>query len=130
MQLTPVSTNATGTEMPSKTWKIDFENNQITGTTDGLDALRQAIFLCLNSERYEHVIYSRDYGAELKNLVGKSIDLVRQRLQSNIQEALHADDRITSMGQFTFSQNADSLTVAFTVTSSDGSVIIEEEYHV
>ena len=39
--------------MPSYTPKIDFERNRIMGTVDNIDAMEQAIYLILQTERYE-----------------------------------------------------------------------------
>ncbi len=125
MQLTPVTTAATAVRQPSKTWKIDFEKKKITGTIDGLDALRQAVFLCLNAQRYEHVIYSWNYGVETKNLAGGNYDLVRRQLQSAIEDALSVDSRISGISDFHATQSGDSMTAMFTVTSNDGTVIME-----
>ncbi len=126
MQLTPAATAAAAEKpKPSKTWTIDTQKKRISGTIDGLDALRQAVFLCLNTERYEHVIFSFDYGVETKSLEGRSFDLIQRELQSAIEDALSVDDRISGVGDFTFTKNKDKMTAAFTVTSGNGSVIME-----
>ena len=61
------------TQQPSKTYHMDFKKEVSMGKTDGLEALRQAVFLILHIQRYEHLIYSWRYGVELKDLFGKQI---------------------------------------------------------
>nr|WP_313785006.1 DUF2634 domain-containing protein [Paenibacillus larvae] len=39
---------------------------------DGLEAIRQAVHKILHTERYEHLIYSPDYGSELTGLIGQA----------------------------------------------------------
>lgn len=125
MQLTPVTTETTGTAQPSKTWKIDFDKKKITGTIDDLEALRQAVFLCLSTERYEHAIYSRNYGVETKNLPGQSYDLARKALEEAVRDALGQDERIISAGNFSFARSGDAVTLSFTVTGAGGTTELE-----
>lgn len=125
MQLTPITTEPTGTAQPSRTWKIDFEKKKIMGTTDGLDALRQAVFLCLSTQRYEHAIYSRGYGVETKHLPGQDYGLARKALEEAVRDALSQDDRIESVGGFSFSRVGDTVTVSFSVTGTGGTTKLE-----
>ena len=59
------------TTIPDNTYSIALDinkntmSNHIVGMTDGLSAIAQTIYFILNSERYEHIIYSWDYGIEL-----------------------------------------------------------------
>ena len=48
----------------TQTYLMNIESNRIRGYTDDLDAVRQAVYKILNTERYENVIYSWDYGIE------------------------------------------------------------------
>ncbi len=125
MQLTPVTSDTNSTTQPSKTWRIDFKKKKITGTIDDLDALRQAVFLCLSTERYEHVIYSRNYGVETKNLLGQSYDLARKALEEAVKDALYQDDRVRNVGDFTDFRSGDALTFSFSVTGAAGTTELE-----
>ena len=40
------------TMQPTKTWQIDFERERVAGNVDGLEAMKQAIFKILNTERF------------------------------------------------------------------------------
>ena len=57
--------------LPTKTYKMAIFGNKIQGKTDEQEAMIQAIYKILNTERYEYPIYSWNYGIELKDLFGK-----------------------------------------------------------
>ena len=80
---------------PSYTYSLDYaRDSQIRGFTDELEAMKQAIYKIINTERYEYIIYSWNYGIELQDLFGQPIPYVYAELQRRISEALLADDRI------------------------------------
>lgn len=116
------SVELTTLEIPSKTYKLDMENNRITGYTDELDAIKQSIYLILNTERYEWLIYSWDYGLEVNDLYGKDMNYVISEVQRRIIEALLQDDRITSVDNFNFERNRNKLNVTFTAHTIYGDV--------
>lgn len=89
-------------EEPTFTWKIDFENKRVIGYTDEIEAMKQAIYLILNTERYRHEIYDWNYGIELSDLFGKDKAYAYPELKRRIREALIADDRITDVTDFEF----------------------------
>lgn len=109
-------------ELPSKTYKLDMENNRLAGFTDELDAIKQAIYLILHTERYEYVIYSWDYGLEINDLYGKDIHYVISEVQRRITEALTQDSRITSVDNFNFERNRNKLHVTFIAHTIYGDV--------
>ena len=110
---------------PSKTYKIDFEAGRIAGFADDLEAVRQAVYKILNTERFEHIIYSHNYGREFKDLYGKPRHFVYAELERRIKEALLWDDRITSVHDFSFQNKRDSVFVKFTVDSVFGRTELE-----
>ena len=87
---------------PSKTYKMHIEENIINGDCDGQEAMKQAIYKILNTERYQYIIYSWNYGIELEDLYGEPITYVIPELQRRIEEALLQDDRITAVDDFEF----------------------------
>ena len=87
-------------EQPSKTWRLDLENNRISGFIDGLDAVIQSSFMALQTERYEHLIFSWQYGSELNTLIGKDSDYAYSEAKRMIQDALSTDTRITGIRDF------------------------------
>lgn len=109
---------------PSKTYKI--EDNKIVGFCDNVEAIKQTIYCILNTERFDYLIYSWNYGVELKNLIGKQKDYIMSELKRLIKEALIQDDRIEDVTNFEFTNSKNSLNVKFTVQTTDG-VNIEAE---
>ena len=112
---------------PSNTFFIDFEKGRISGFVDEREAVKQAIMLILNTERYKFLIYSWNYGAELEALIGTHPDIVEDEAERLISEALLQDDRITAVYDFEFGRNRDTLLVNFKVDSIYGGIDIETE---
>lgn len=112
---------------PSNTFFIDFEKGRISGFIDEREAVKQAIMLILNTERYKFLIYSWNYGVELEELIGTHPDIVEDEVERLISEALLQDNRITAVYDFEFSRNKDTLLVNFKVDSIYGDIGIETE---
>lgn len=87
-------------EQASKTYKMDWDNKVIKGSCDGVEAVKQAIFKIINTERYQYIMYSWNYGVELLDLYGQPITYVCPELERRISEALSADARIISVTDF------------------------------
>lgn len=123
---------------PDKTYKVvvnkdetdEAKNDRISGYTDELDAITQAIRLILSTERYEYVIYSWDYGVELVDLIGKPMPYVMSEVPRRITEALTQDDRIEDVKDFEFETSGKKLHVTFTVVSTIGNIPTELEVDV
>ena len=125
-----VNTEDTVLEVPSKTFFIDFINNKVVGTVDGIEAVKQAIFLILNTERYENMVYDWDYGFETQDLIGMPIGYIYPELKRRIEEALTQDDRIESVEAFDFEKSGAIVTVSFTVISKQGIFQTETEVNI
>lgn len=89
-------------QQPTRTYKMDTESCSVIGHTDGLEAMRQAIYKIIMTERYQYIMYSWDYGIELMDLFGEPISYVCPELERRITEALLWDDRIESVDDFKF----------------------------
>lgn len=89
-------------EQPSKTYKMNKgeAENHTAGTVDELEAVKQAVFKALSTERYQHIMYSWDYGIETIDLYGEPVTYVCPELERRITEALSIDSRITSVTDF------------------------------
>jgi hypothetical protein len=114
----------------SKSYFIDFKKQKMTGITDGLEALKQAIYLILSIERYDYVIYSWNYGIELKDLFGKPTNYACAVLPSRIKQALIQDDRIQNVYDFVTSAKGNDVFVKFTIDSIFGTFSQEVKYSV
>lgn len=110
-------------EIPSKDFAID--EDKLNGTIDQLEEIKQAIYIILNTERYEHEIYDWNYGFEVADLIGEDYVYVKPILEDRIREALLQDDRIIEVNNFIFERNRNSVTVTFDVATDFG--ILEEE---
>lgn len=110
---------------PSKTYKMHIEKERINGSTDGLEAIAQACYKILNTERYDYAIYSWDYGVELRSLFGKAIPYVFSELPRRIREALIQDDRIVEVDDFQLSHQRGNVLAKFTVHTIFGDLKLE-----
>ena len=113
---------------PNKTYKMNFKDNIVEGFVDDMDAVRQAIYKVLGTERYAYPIYSWDYGMELSDLYGEDTRYVCAELEERIKEAVTQDERITDVIDFTFNTEEKGIVkVAFTVETTEGDIEIESE---
>lgn len=87
-------------EQPSRTYKMDLSGNSTKGVTDELNAMKQAIYKILNTERYKYIMYSWNYGIETLDLYGEPVTYVCPELERRITEALVIDSRIISVANF------------------------------
>lgn len=125
---------------PTRTYKIEIRfdpektldeiDDRINGYTDDTDAIKQAIYLILGTERYEFIIYSWDYGVEFVDLFGKPMPYVMSEVPRRITEALTQDDRITGCKDFEFEINKNKLHTTFTVLTTSGDIPTELEVNV
>lgn len=112
-------------EETSHTYKLDLDNSTIAGYVDDLEAMKQAIYLILNIERYEYLIYSWNFGIELNDLYGQPIPFVLPELKRRITEALTQDSRILGVDNFSFETNKGKVHATFTVHTIFGDVEAE-----
>lgn len=114
--------------VPSLTYVLQPSGQRIGRLQlDGKDAVKQAVYKALSTRRYEHLIYSSDYGMEWswEGMAGRS--MVESELERWIVEALLPDDRISDVTEFDFVHEADGVRVSFTVESNFGSFRGETE---
>ena len=114
----------TSEHMPSMTYRMAAEKKEVRGALDGMEAVKQAVYKILQTERYKYVIYDWNYGVELEDLFGKSVSFVIPELQ-RITEALLADDRIEAVTDFSFETEKSSVTAAFRVQTIWGDLEAE-----
>ena len=81
-------------EQPSLCHRMIRETCNVVGECDGLEAVKQAIYNILNTERYRYIIFSWNYGVELQDLIGKPMDYAMVEVERRITEALTQDDSI------------------------------------
>lgn len=100
-----------------------LHNGRIRDNIDGLDAVKQAAYLCLLTEQGSSPIFGPQYGLKKMDLIGAERGLILGRLPRRIREALTRDDRITDVTDFTFAfPDKDSIVVDFRIHSIFGTV--------
>lgn len=120
-------------EQPSLTFRLDMQMDmhnepRVIGYVDELDAIRQAIYKILSTERYKYLIYSWNYGIELADLFGKPVDYVCPELERRISEALLQDSRIKAVTDFSFdTSRRGQVLVKFLVHTGLGELEIAKE---
>jgi hypothetical protein len=109
---------------PSKTWIIDRNTMQVSCMDKGLEAVRQAVEIALNVERYRWTIYSANYGSELDGLVGEDEAYIIAEIPRLVEGALSPDSRVVSVDDYTYTRTGtNSLTVSFTVHTVYGDIV-------
>lgn len=112
-------------ELPTRTYKLDFEKGRCVGNIDRKAAMEQAIRKILLTERFAHLIYSDDYG--FQNMIGYERLFVQGELPRRIKEALLQDERITSIENFKLEFIKDEVFVSLRAVTIYGDVDVLRE---
>ena len=105
-------------QQASLNYKMQMVKDIILGKCDKLEAMKQVVFKILNTERYQYVIYSWNYGIELLDLFGMPVDYVCAELI----------DRINSVSDFDFTfPNKGEILATFTVHTIFGDIEAERQ---
>ena len=115
------------TTQPSRTHRLDAARQRVWGIAEGLEAVRQAVYLILNVERYAYPIYSRNYGCELADLIGRPRDYAMSEMKRRITEALLQDDRITGLSDWEFEPGRKSVRASFVAHTIYGDIEASKE---
>lgn len=108
---------------PDRTYRLDFEKIHIAGIIDGTAAKEQAIRKIIMTEAEEYLIYDYDYGCALADLIGERPPLVQSDVKDAIEEGILADDRFVSVDFTGEKMVHGKLTLALTVTCTEGEEI-------
>lgn len=104
---------------PGLTWFLDPDTETISSSMiDDLDAVKQAVWVMLQTMRGEHEIYSDDFGTEIYNLIGDPIPLAYAEIEDDIRDTLLEDDRISDVTDFELYKDRISLLVTFRVVTN------------
>lgn len=115
-------------KQPCKNYRMRFAENRVSGFCDGKEAMKQVVYKILNTERYQYVIYSWNYGIELQDLFGMPVSYVCPVLERRITEALLQDDRIAEVKGFSFDVSSPyKVLAAFVVVTDVGEVPGQKE---
>lgn len=107
---------------PTKNYRIIVEKDRCIGFTDEIEAMKQAIYLALSIERYDHIIYSWNYGVEFKDLFGMPTSYVASEVKRRIRECLLQDDRINEVDTFEVTTKKHRVHVKYTAHTIFGDI--------
>ena len=110
------------TTFADRTYKIDFDRKRISGKIEGIEAVRQSVYLILMTPRYEHMIYSFHYGSEADRLIGFDKNYVRSEIKRLVKDAVMQDDRVKGVENFEYRDKAGSFFISFDVMTAFGVV--------
>ncbi len=109
-------------DQPTLTWIADPVTRRIRGRGDGWEAIRQAVEIIVNVERFKWQIYTPNFGTDYNGLLGTEPGYAASELQRRLEDAFLPDSRILGMKDFTWSFSGVSLSVRFTVLTVFGDV--------
>lgn len=122
-------------EEPTFTWKINIDNEDgmigsIAGYTENAEAIKQQLYLLLNTQYGKHKIYEgTPYGIEKDDLIGMPIPYVVPEIDRRYRDAIMRNiPEVISVGNFAFSimeNRKDVLIVKFTVSTIFGTYTVE-----
>lgn len=116
--------------VPTHTYKWDYNTKRNGGYAEDLEAMKQACYKIIYTERYRHLIYSWNYGVELEDLFGKPLTYVYPEIKRRIREALLADDRVSEVDNFTFSHIRGEVLAKFKVVTVFGELTMERAVNI
>lgn len=112
---------------PSKNYKLIYEKDRCVGFINEIEAMKQAIFLMLSIERYQHIIYSWNYGVEFRDLFGMPTAYVASEVPRRIRDCLLQDDRILEVDSFEVKTKKQKVHVSYTAHTIFGEIELEKE---
>ncbi|WP_238656213.1 DUF2634 domain-containing protein [Paenibacillus piscarius] len=112
---------------PGLTYRMDWEQKRISGRVDGLEAVKQAAVKVLQTSRYEHLIYSADYGTEWNLVLGQDRLLARPELRRLVSDALLQDERIQELRDVEVLWNGDTASFSCSAVTIYGDVELRKE---
>lgn len=114
----------------TNTYAVNFTTGVVRGFTDRIEAMKQMVFKCLQTNRFGFDIYDDDYGFEAAGLIGKDYAYIECELKRRVSEALLVDQRIKAVKRFqmTKGDTSDAMHTSFLVQTIFGD--IEEKMEV
>lgn len=127
----PISEIEEAAELPSRTYHLDIDNGRITGMTDGINAVNQAIRKAIVTMRFCNLIYDDDYGSEVSDMVHSKTatpELIETIIPELVKDALSQDTRIIDVYDFEMSFENDSAFIKFKADTIFGKTEISEVF--
>ncbi|WP_239616144.1 DUF2634 domain-containing protein [Cohnella mopanensis] len=107
-------------------WRFDFEAGEFlltpTGKVAGCEGTEAWLEWCkkaLQTERYRHLVYSRNYGQEFNELIRSGLprSAIEMEIQRITTETLMTDPRTASVDSFSYEWIEDSCFFTCTITN-------------
>ena len=120
-------------EETSTTWILNEDTKTIGALSDDREeCIVQSAKCMLRTEQQEYEMYSIDYGSRLHEMIGDTKPHVFAEIELAVEECLSFDERIDSVGDFTFEDNGNDVAVRFSmqISDSEDAETMEEEVSV
>lgn len=115
-------------EKPYKEYELDPKTGRLTGRIiEGTDAIVVWAILTLKADRYNHSVYSWDYGEEFSAMIGNSYepDLLQSEVERMVEECLVVNEHITGIKDLQVEQVNDRLHILFTIITDQGDAEVD-----
>lgn len=109
-------------DQPSLTWIADPATHRLRGRGDNYEAVRQAVEVIVNVERFHWQIYSPNFGTDFSGLLGTEPGFAASELQRRLSDAFLPDSRILGISDFSYTFEDGILTASVTVNTVFGPV--------
>jgi len=109
-------------DQPSLTWIADPVTHRLRGRGGSYEAVRQAVEVIVNVERFHWQIYTPNFGTDFDNLLGRDAGYAASELQRRLADAFLPDNRILGIANFSYTANAGVLTASVIVNTVFGDV--------
>ena len=110
-------------EYPTETYKINFQTQQVEGKVSGIEALKQAFLLAINTQRFDNGAFTTNYGMDWKDLIGLPDDYIISEVLTRIQDMILADKRFLSVDFYdnnAFEINGNSIIINLVIKTEEG----------
>ena len=127
----PISELEEASQLPSRTYKLDFVNGRIfsIGSSDGAEAVNQFIKKAILTPRFCCPIYDNQYGSEIKQAV-LARDVTAEYLESEIpayvKGATLFDGRVIDLSRFQITVDDEQVHISCRSMTTFGETVIEE----
>lgn len=112
---------------PYTTYKMNMESLTIEGLCDGKEALKQAIYKLIMTERDAFLIYDHKYGIKLVDLYGKNMAYASAVIKLRLEDCFKNDSRIKGIDSLLLSSDKNKLVLTFTVNTEFGTIDFEQD---
>ena len=109
-------------DQPSLTWIADPVTHRLRGRGDNYEAVRQAVEVIVNVERFKWQIYTPNFGTDYDGLLGTEPGYAASELRRRLEDAFLPDNRLLGIKDYTYTFEDTSLSAAFTVLTVFGDV--------